>query len=66
MICFILYTTYDLEHYHTFVKDERVEESQALRIMIWIFIAYLAINEIRQCIISGFKTYISNIWNYMD
>ena len=23
MICFILYTTYDLEHYQTVVKDER-------------------------------------------
>jgi hypothetical protein len=48
------------------VKDERLEESQALRIMIWVFIAYLSINEVRQCIISGFISYISNIWNYMD
>ena len=23
MICFILYTTYDLEHYQTYIKDER-------------------------------------------
>jgi hypothetical protein len=34
--------------------------------MIWVFIAYLSINEVRQCIISGFISYISNIWNYMD
>jgi len=34
--------------------------------MIWVFIAYLSINEARQCIISGFLSYISNIWNYMD
>ena len=23
MICFILYTTYDLEHYQTYIRDQR-------------------------------------------
>jgi hypothetical protein len=66
MICFILYTTYDLEHYQTYVKEERIKESKALRILIWIFVAYFIINETRQCIISGLKHYLSNVWNYMD
>jgi hypothetical protein len=47
MICFILYTTYDLEYFYAYVEDGRTRESSALRILIWILVAYFSIMEIR-------------------
>jgi hypothetical protein len=57
MICFILYTTYDLEHYGTYINVDRQNESSVLRIMLYIFVAYFGINEFRQALISGFWQY---------
>lgn len=66
MICFILYTTYDLEFYDTYIVDQRVKESSTLRILIWIFLSYFSALEIRQAFYSGLKVYLKNGWNYMD
>lgn len=66
MVCLILYTTYDLEFFETYERDERVRESTALRVLIWFFITYFIIMEIRQLIISGIRAYLRNAWNYMD
>ena len=37
-----------------------------MRVLIWIFVAYFVIMEIRQAIISGLKAYFTIVWNYMD
>jgi hypothetical protein len=66
MICFILYTTYDLENSLSVFKEDRVKESSALRILIWISMIYSGINEVRQCLISGYRQYFINGWNFMD
>ena len=58
MICVILYTTYDLEIYDSYEVNQRTRESTALRIVIWIFVAYFSILEGRQMIISGFRAYV--------
>ena len=47
MICFIIYTTYDLEFYDTIITDDKVDSSATLRVLIWICISYFASMEVR-------------------